>query len=197
MTFESRILEVHTRRHLVLAEAIYFNDKILTFRGTNIIVDVLVNLPDEKPQLFKNVTIKLVRKPDNSLCYNLLTIAESKTYNRRQNFRCFIGLPISFRFGTNRAARDAILRDISNTGFAIVCDEELDIDTNQVIHVLLNDRIEETAENYSFHLYGLISRIQELENGKHVYGCRFNNRIPGLESYIVKKERLSIQNRNK
>ena len=45
-------------------------------------------------------------------------------------------------------------------------------------------------------MYGLLTRTQELENGKILYGCRLNNPVPGLEAYIMKKERLRLKKSN-
>ena len=49
---------------------------------------------------------------------------------------------------------------------------------------------------YSFHLYGLIARIQELDNGKVLYGCKLTGPVPGLDKYIMEKERLRLKSTN-
>lgn len=196
ISFETTIQDVYPRKHLVLAEAIYYNGKIVSFRGKNILVDVLVKRGDEKPQLFKNVTVTTMKKPDNTLCYNLATIAESKPYNRRQHFRCYVGLPSVVQFGQNRSAQDAIIRDISLSGFSVTCDKDMEILPNQIVHTLFHDYIEELDEKFSLHLYGLIVRTHELENGKIVYGCRLNTRVSGLDNYIAKKERIRLRKTN-
>ncbi len=196
LTFDSKISEVYPKKRFVLVEAIYHNEKIISFKGANLIVDMLVSIENEKPELFKNVTITLVKKSDGSLCYNITSIADSKPYNRRQSFRCFVGRPTGVRYGANRAAHQAILKDVSINGFAVVCDNKLSVGENQVIHVVLSDHFEDPPEKISFHLYGIIARVQELENGSFLYGCRLNNYVPGLESYIMKKERLRLRRTN-
>ena len=72
----------------------------------------------------------------------------------------------------------------------------MELEINQTIHTVFSDRIEETFQNFSFHLYGIIIRKDELENGKVVYGCKLNAKVPGLENYIMLKERLRIKNKN-
>lgn len=196
ISFETKIQEVYPRKHLILAEPIYYNGKIVSFRGTNIMVDVLVKRGDEKPQLFKNVTVTTMKKPDGTLCYNLETIAESKPYNRRQHFRCYVGLPTVVQFGQNRSAQDAIIRDVSLSGFSVTCSKDIEISPNQIVHTLFHDYIEELDEKFSLHLYGLIVRTHELENGKIVYGCRLNSRVSGLDNYIAKKERIRLRKTN-
>ena len=195
LQFESRILEVYPRRHTLLAEGVFTDGKIIAFRGKGLIVDLLVTLPEEKPQLFKNVTVNVVKHKDGTLCYTVYSIAGSKVYNRRQSYRCYIGIETAIQCGLNRAAHDVIIKDISYSGFAVVSKEDLQLEINQTVHAVLNDYMEETAETFNFHLYGLIARVQELENGLFLYGCRLNNPVPGLEQYIVKKERAVLRKR--
>lgn len=196
LSFNSKIQEVYPKKHLVLADSICHDGKIVSFRGKNVIVNLLVTTQDEKPQLFKNITVTTMKKPDDSLCYNLSTVAESKPYNRRETYRCYVGIPSSMQLGPNRPAHDVIIRDVSISGFSVTCDTNMKLRENQVVHVVLNDYIEELAENFSFHLYGIIVRIQEFDDGKVLYGCRFNKYISGIESYIMKKERIRLRNTN-
>lgn len=195
LQFESRILEVYSRRHTLLAEGVFTDDKIISFRGKGLLVDLLVTLPDDKPQLFKNVTTNVVKRADGTLCYTVFSIVGSKTYNRRQSYRCYIGIETAIQCGLNRSAHDVIIKDISYNRFAVVSREDLELGVNQTVHAVLNDHLEETAENFNFHLYGLVARVQELENGLFLYGCRLSNPVPGLEQYIVKKERAVLRKR--
>lgn len=196
LTFDTTIQEVYPKKRLVLAAPVYQNNKVVAFRSKNLIVDLLVNRNDAQPILFQNVTITLLKKPDNSLCYRLQTIAEGKIYNRRQNFRCFIGKEIIMQCGLNHSTCEAVLRDISVSGFSVVCDSDVKLDTNQIIHVVYKDYLEETDQSFVFHLYGIIVRTQELENGRILYGCRLNARVIGLDSYIMLKERLRLKKSN-
>ena len=196
LSFDSKILEVYPKKHLVLADAIVRNGKVVSLQGANLTVDVLVNTGDDKPQLFRNVTVTTMKKGENTFCYNLATAAESKTFNRRQSFRCFIGLPTSVQLGMNRVPLPAIIRDVSSSGFSVVCNKDYGLEPGAIIHVELKDRLEETEECFKFQMYGLIARVQSLENGGILYGCRLNNSISGLDAYIMKKERLRLRKSN-
>ena len=176
LQFESKILEVYPRRHTLLAEGVFTDDKIISFRGKGLVVDLIVTFPEEKPQLFKNVTTNVVKRADGTLCYT-------------------VGIETAVQCGLNRAAHDVIIKDISYNGFSVVSKEDLKLEVNQTVHAVLNDHMDETAENFNFHLYGLVARIQELENGLFLYGCRLNNPVPGLEQYIIKKERAVLRKR--
>lgn len=193
LAFTSKVQEVNPLKHIIFADAVFQGEKPISFRGKGVILNVLASVGDEKPHLFKNVSSTLLKRSDGTLCYSLTTIAESVTYNRRKNFRCYVGIETSIRIGSNRAAHEAIIRDVSSTGFAVVCDNDVKFLPGHLVHVVLNDQIEEYGEKFFFHLYGLVSRIQELENGKTVYGCRLNNHVNGLDAYIMKKERYRLK----
>ncbi len=193
LSFDTKIQEVYLKKKLVLAEPVDRNAKVITFRNANISLDLLVNMGDEQPIVFKNISITLIKKADDSICYSLSAGTEGKSFNRRQNFRCFIGNTVTMKYGTKNLSCEAILRDVSITGFAVVCTDTVVLEENQVIHVHLKDHIVATDEYFQFHLYGIIVRKQEMPNGRVLYGCRLNSRVMGLENYIMKKERLRIR----
>lgn len=193
LTFETTITESYPKKHIVLAAPIYNDEKIVTFRTKNLRINISTVLFENTPYLFKNVTVSLMRKPDDSLCYAVSSTTEGKVNNRRQNFRCFLGIETVLQCGSNHATHNAIFRDISMGGFSVTCDASTDFQENQILHVLLKDYFEDLAEKYSFHLYGIIVRRQELENNRIIYGCRLNSKVPGLEAYIIKKERMQLK----
>lgn len=194
LSFESVVQEVNPRKHTIYADAVLQGDKPISFRGKGIILDVIATVnEEEKPILFKNVASTLLKKADGTFCYSLSTIVESVVYNRRKNYRCYVGLETSLRLGPNRAAYSAIIRDVSSTGFSVVCEKSPALGSGQLVHAVLNDQIEDCGKQYLFHLYGLVVRTQELENGNTVYGCRLNSPVHGLDSYIYQKERFYLK----
>ena len=104
LTFESVIQEVTPLKNLIFAEAVMSNGKPVSFRGKNIMVSLLVYFDEEKPILFKNVSTKLFKRMGGDYCYGIASIAEGHVYNRRENFRCYIGLESSIQCGSNTAA---------------------------------------------------------------------------------------------
>lgn len=193
LEFSSAVLDVLPRKHMIVAAPVLKDDKIVSFQGKGILVHLIVSFQDQKPHIFQNVTIRTAKKDDQSFCYTITTIAESREFNRRGAYRCFVGIDSSIRVGTNRSAIEATIKDVSITGFSFAADADREFQENESVHAVLNDYIEETAKNYSFHLFGIIVRHFRLENGKMVYGCKFTGKVAGLERYIMEKERLRLQ----
>ncbi len=193
LEFSSSVIESLPRKHMILATPVIKDNKIINFHGVGFIVHIIVALPDQKPQIFQNVDAYTAKLKDDSLCYFVKSTTESKELNRRGAFRCFIGIDTSARIGTNHSTIEVTIKDVSISGFSFTCSSETDLQENENVHLVLNDYIEETAKNYSFHLFGTIVRSFQLENGKYVFGCKLISKIVGLDKYIMEKERIRLQ----
>ena len=194
LEFSSTVLEAFPRKHLILASPIMRNDKIVAFSGKGIQTHVVVFFPDQKPIVFQNATIQTTRDRDDQLCYMITCLLDSKEFNRRGAFRCYIGIDTHVRIGSHKGALEAIIKDVSSTGFAFAMRGERSLDPGESVHAVLNDYITETAKNYSFHLIGTVVRSYEMENKMVVYGCQLSSKIVGLDTYLVEKERIRLQN---
>ena len=193
LDFTSSVLEVIPRRHMIIASPVLKDGKIISFSGPNIIVHVIASLGDSKPHVFQNVTIQSAKNTDDSFCYMISTNAESKEFNRRGAFRCSISAEAPMRIGSNHRAITGIIKDVSSSGFAFTAPDDVKCEISDSVHAVLNDSLSEGLQPYTFHLFGTVVRAYTLENGKVVYGCQLTNKVPGLDHYIMEKERLRLQ----
>ncbi|HKM35894.1 MAG TPA: PilZ domain-containing protein [Lachnospiraceae bacterium] len=193
LEFSSTVLESLPRKHTIITTPVMKDDKVIAFHGKGFLVHLIVPFPDQKPYVFRNVTVYTAKKKDDSLCYTITTLAESKEFNRRGAFRCFVGIDTSVRIGSYRSSIEVTIKDVSSTGFSFTSSSEIKYNQNDIAHAVLNDYIEETAKKYSFHLLGNIIRCFRLGNGIIVYGCKFNTKIVGIDRYIMEKERIRLQ----
>ena len=69
LTFPTKVQENLPKKNAIIADAVIKEDKPISFKGSGVIVNVLVTFSDEKPLLFKHVTIKLLKKKENTYCY--------------------------------------------------------------------------------------------------------------------------------
>lgn len=192
LEFKTVTGDVIPDKSMILAELIMQDGKLLTFKGHNVITDVMLPLEDANPQVFTNVEINLVKKPDGSIWYTLRTIVGSKTFNRRASFRCSVGTVTQIQLLD--AHYEGVMKDVSNTGFGFVCDENVPIEMGQIVHAGLEDYIERLDESYSFRLSGIVMNIVPIEKNRIKVGCRFNKDVPGIDRYIVTKERMRLKN---
>ncbi|MBQ8823353.1 MAG: PilZ domain-containing protein [Lachnospiraceae bacterium] len=194
LEFKTTTGDIIADKNMILAELIKQDEKLLTFKGHNVITDIMLPLENANPQVFVNVEINLIKKADGSIWYALRTIAGSKAFNRRASFRCTVGTPTTVQLGLNKQTYDGYMKDVSNTGFGFVCDDTVPIEMDQVIYANLNDYIERLDENFSFRLSGIVVNIVPMEKNRIKVGCRFNKDVPGIDKYIVTKERMRLKN---
>lgn len=186
--------DIIPEKSMILAELITQDDKLLTFKGHNVITDVLLPIEDANPQIFTNVEINLVKKKDDSIWYTLRTIAGSKSFNRRASFRCVVGTPTIVQSLGDNLKVEATLKDVSNTGFGFVCADTAPIEEGQLLYANMEDYIERLDESFSFHLSGIVVNVVPMDKGRIKVGCRFNKEVPGIDRYIVTKERMRLKN---
>ena len=201
MKFETAIRGTISKRHIVLADPVLVDDKVVGFGGSAVTVNIECALPDSPPLIFQDVRIILTKTKEDGNLYAISSQNEGKSQNRRNNFRLFVGKRIVVQCGQNHSTYDAVLHDVSNSGFSFIVnkigankDKFVDFHENMLVHTVFSDRIEETFTNYDFNMTGIIVRVVEMEeNGSILYGCMLNNKVPGLDSYIATKERLRIK----
>ncbi len=198
MCFESHVISVNDNRHFILAEGVFNENKIVSFKGEDITASLLAICPGDRPMIFVNPTILTLRRNDNTLCYKILTNKAGRPFNRRGAYRCIIGIDSTVSYGLGAPPAEVFIRDVSVSGFSISCDGSLKIRKNQLIHVVLSDVLEgnNRKEEFNFTMFGVVVRVQEHENGRKTIGCRFNDPVKGLDTYIAKKDRLAIAKSN-
>lgn len=197
MEFPSSIIMTNPKKHTAYLSPIMKEGKILNFNGKGISTNILVQLPDSKPLVFREVTLNTMKKEDGTFCYGMQSNTEGVEVNRRESFRCPVDISSVLRIGFNRTSYDIILRDVSLTGFAFIFDKHDNnalCDIGQMVHTVLNDYIAEVNENFQFQIYGTVVRKEELVNGKIVFGCKLADHVRGLDNYIAIKERIRSRN---
>lgn len=194
LEFSSSVEQTNPKKKLAYLSPAMKDGKILNFNGKGILTSLLVQLPDSKPLVFRNVTLNTMKKDDGTFCYGMQCLSEGLELNRRGSFRCQIDISTLLRISLARTTYDIILRDVSTSGFSFAFRNSGDsCEVGSSVHIILNDYLEETCEKFSFQLHGTVVRSEELDNGRMVYGCKLVTPVHGLDQYIAKKERLRIQ----
>ncbi len=192
LNLETTTQKSYPQKHFVLLDAVKYNGKGISFKKQGITVDLIACF-DEKPYIFKSIAILLQKKPDGSLCYFVTSDAEGISFNRRENFRCYIGVSGYMSHSSLSEPEYMIIRDISYNGFSVICRPGLTLEKGQLIHAVLHDYLADENTKFSFHLHGTVTRVQRLPSGYILFGCRLNNQVPGLDRYIMTKERHHLR----
>jgi len=194
LDLNTTVREGNSRTHSIVTDVIVRDGKVVNISGKNVLVDVIFIPSEGLPRIFRNAKVAVFKDKDK-YSYRITSLIQAVGLNRRESYRVYIGKDITLQCGSNKKTIDAVLKDISSSGVAFTLNsgDDSGFEMGQIVHTVLNDNLEEINENNSFQIYAIIVRKEELDNGKVIYGCLLNSRMPGLDKYIMTKERLRLQ----
>ncbi len=181
--FDSNVA-LHHRKE-VLFEPIRKDGKLLNVQGNNISVDILLIRQDEKPIIWKNADMTCIRYKRN-IYYTAEGSCKGKEFNRRSEYRIFIGEELHARIGQKSIERVVVLKDLSNSGFSFIYPEELEGADGAFVSMVYPARMEDKV--YELPLYGKIIRKMSLPDGRMLYGCILLKKNKMIGHYINQKQ---------
>lgn len=180
MNFKSEVTLI--KNNSILVTSIMVNEQTIGF-SDKYLVNFLYK-SDGKLFIWEKVSVKLV-KFDGGIYHMIELLGEGKPYNRRECFRLYIGedMPLYVNTSSGPTALSVLVKDISETGAAIITKEEIDI--NRTFRLKFND----STNNTIIHLSGVIVRKEFLDNlASYLYGCKFNEKNHKLGKFIIQKQ---------
>ena len=127
--FESSVLELSEQEDadyagslsgdFIIIEPIRVDDKIVKFVTEGISYYFIGNHKG-KPYLFENISIEKIELPSYGVAHLLRADKEGRRFNRRDNFRVWLGQHCNIALRGTKAQHDAMVKDISNTGIGSV-----------------------------------------------------------------------------
>ncbi len=187
---ESTVYIQKITKKCVYTDVIYYEGKIVNIgKVSNFLI---IELKGQTPQVFQYVNPVICRI--GSRCYYRMELRNklSVKYNRRHNYRCFIGKTVKAKADNNVTPNYCIFKNLSAVGFALVFDKvNLPKDYRNVKNFSLTYNDPEMGETFpdTLNLKGEVRRIVETQNGKILYGCKIGH-TPGVERYVALKERI-------
>lgn len=178
MNFQSNVVEKHSNS--ILINTIKVNDQMVGFSDI-CQINFLYKI-DGQLYLWENVDVKLVKYKD--IIYHKIDFAgDGKPYNRRESFRMYIGedMPLYVNTSSGPVAIQVLVKDISETGVAVITKEEFDVE--RTVRLKLKDY------NNTLSLSAVIVRKEFLDHlNSFLYGCKFIEKNSRLSKYIAKKQ---------
>lgn len=183
LEFSSKCLD--TGMNYLYAEPIRIDGKRISFEATVTLSVSLVYIREDKnPVLWRGVGISTVHENGKAM-YKITSAMEGYEMNRRGAFRLFLGLGGVAQLGVNRKAINVIVKDISETGFAFVGNEDMEVSKTPVRLVF-----KDTEETIS--LMGIVVRKIVVSEKKIIYGCTLSSANTDIVHYINNKQRYYL-----
>ncbi|MBQ7834082.1 MAG: PilZ domain-containing protein [Lachnospiraceae bacterium] len=160
------------------------NGVILNFNSGAVAISMIAYEEEKTPYLWKIVHIN--REFIDGVTYHVITSEVSGVkINRRENFRVFIGIDGKATILGKEVPFDVLIKDISESGFAIILDanSEVKINKNEAVMIDFYDK----GLDERFNLTGRVVRAEVTEKNV-LYGCRLLKDSPLVRKYIANKQ---------
>lgn len=172
---------------ILCADPVYVDGKILNFTGDHVRISIVYAGEGEQPMVWEGCGIQTIQTKQGKY-YAIISQKDGKAWNRRQNFRQYIGLPGLLTIDSNREKLEVIVKDISVGGVSFVGNTQMEGTDIGSFHLQFDDR----ANKMNVQLAGHVVREEEVEEGKKVFGCIATKSNVELGSYIAMKQKQEI-----
>lgn len=180
-TFVSNVALLH--ESMVFLEPIRHEGKLVGFPA-NYSVNLLY--PDqERAFVWKNISVKAVTYK-GSVYHAIELIGDAEIINRRAAYRVYIGeqMPVTFFSNAGLKSFDALIRDISETGFSFFSNDSFDIGRTVRLNLPFS-----SAEHIKLSSQ-IVRKQSSEERNDMLYGCRFSEKNRYLSSYLMSIQQM-------
>lgn len=188
MEFATSAKEVYS--NVIYAEPVRQGDKMLGFSGKDLELSVIVpGLEDGKVFKFPDVKIRNIKTPDSNLYHEITFPKDGVSINRRGACRVWLGAEGTMSIGLGTKPIDVVVKDISVSGIAFICDKAVAVPDGAIVHVTFKD----DSVNTRFDLSAIIVRSEELEHSRVLYGCKLNQESNAIAKFVNDKQREKLR----
>ena len=167
--------------YLVL-EAVRVEGRVINFESSNIIINLLWIREGEVPMIWNRVAIRNI-PIEGRTYYIAACMEEGSEINRRGAFRLYTGIEGLAQLGSAKPAFDVLVKNVSETGFSFISNDAAENTVNSTVRLAFFDL------NKKFNLTGNVVRVEQLEDGRCIYGCSLLVTNNVLNQYINEKQR--------
>lgn len=152
----------------------------------------LTALINDKPYSWNDVKILKLNLPNRGSCHIVLCDDDVDTFNRRGEYRQWLGYDALCKFGDSRVAKDVQLRDLSPSGVGLLCSTELPVELGLKVNIQFRDEFKSSVSGeYVSKLYtinAIIVRYVPTNNNKLLVGCKLDKEYEEITKLIFSKQ---------
>ena len=181
----------------VVVDLMKEGDKVINFLSARVIC-ILTALKDERPYSWNNVKILRLKLLEHGDCHIILSNSDMDTFNRRKEYRLWLGYDGLCKFGDSQVSKSVMVKDVSCSGVGIIISDELAelVEVGKPVVIQFYDSVySEAAKEYKNKLYTLNAKIVRyiaMNNNRVLVGCRLIERLDVLEKMIYEKQRIKM-----
>lgn len=189
------VIELSSKVAKVYASCVYIepikqDDKMLGFGGKGLKVSMIIANPKEgKAYRFSNIKIRNVKTSEGELFHEVTCPTEAKLVNRRGACRVWLGEAGTVSVGLAGKPINVVVKDISVSGIAFICDKDADVHNDDIVRVSFTD----STANTKFTLGAVIVRSEELARSQKLYGCKLKQESNTITKFVNEKQREKLK----
>lgn len=166
-------------------------DAVINFLSVRVkcIMTALIN---DKPYSWDDVKILKLKLPEAGSCHIVLCDTDVDTFNRRSEYRQWLGFDALCKFGDSQVPKDILLRDLSPSGVGFLCSTDLPVEVGMKVNIQFHDETKsKVSDKYTSKLYtinAIIVRYVPTNNNKLLVGCRLDKEYEEITKMIFSKQ---------
>lgn len=153
---------------------------------------IMTALINEKPYSWEDVKILKLKLPQAGSCHIVLCDNDVDTFNRRGEYRQWLGYDALCKFGDSQVPKDILLRDMSPSGVGFICSADYTIEVGYKVSIQFRDEVKnDIRKEYMSKLYTVsatIVRYVPMNNNKLLVGCKLDKEYDEITKMIFSKQ---------
>ena len=187
---EKAVKSLHKNVFCIL-ELITEGDLVINFLSVRVKC-ILTALINDRPYSWNDVKIVKLKLPVAGSCHVVLCDDDVNTFNRRREYRQWLGYDALCKFGESQVPKDILLRDLSPSGVGFLCSVELPVEVGMKVNIQFHDESKSSlSDKYTSKLYtvsAVIVRYVPTNNNKLLVGCVLDREYEDITKMIFSKQ---------
>ena len=172
-----------------IADPIRDSDLLLNFESEKVSCNMIVVLEGDKPYGWNHVRIMNLRLPVYGSIHVIASKNDAASYNRRQNYRVFLGVEGTMESVADSEAKNVLVKDISVSGIGLITKTEEPYKRGDIITVNFNEKESGT----DFQLKVLVVRNEEMEDGRFNIGGLVKSNSDVVARFVYSKQQKKMK----
>ena len=184
-------------KSFVSIKPIIVNNTIVSFSSEKISISMTA-IDGRKPYTWKDVQVVKVSLQEYGSIHIILSDIDAKTFNRRNEYRLFLGVDGICKFGNAYEFKNVLIKDISCSGLGMLINKSNGIKPNVGMEVTVQfELIDNDGTSKKYTLRGTVVRYLTTGNNEQLIGCKLIGQNPEIEKMIYERQRKNMTTGNK
>lgn len=184
-----QVRKAYQETFFCIADPIHEDNMLLNFESEKVSCNMIVILEGDKPYGWNNVKILNLRLPVYGSIHVITTKADAASYNRRQNYRVFIGSEGTVTEDGSEETRSVLVKDVSASGIGLIAKSGETYERGDLITVSF--KAPEAEEE--FHLKAVVVRKEDMDDGRCNIGCILKSHSDVVARFVYSKQKKKMK----